>query len=162
MSGKKRKQKPVYIEEVPQGTKVIASDPDWKYVNVRRRLTYIEKSIDEGTQWVIFEPNGEPLWETVRRVVSAFLMRAWKDGALVGQKASEAFFVKCDRTTMTQDDIDHGRLAFSSALLRRSRLSSFSSASGSGPRTASRPAWGGIKQGSERALARHADVDAVR
>jgi phage tail sheath protein FI len=107
---KKGKQKPVYIEEVTRGARAIPSDPEWKYVTVRRRLTYIEESIDEGTQWVVFEPNGEQLWETVRRMVSAFLLNVWRDGSLVGEKQEEAFFVRCDRSTMTQNDIDHGRL----------------------------------------------------
>ncbi|MBC7909100.1 MAG: phage tail sheath family protein [Pyrinomonadaceae bacterium] len=92
------------------GARVITSDPDWKYVNVRRLFIYIEESIDQGTQWVVFEPNDEPLWQRVRRTVSAFLTNVWRDGALQGRKPEEAFFVRCDRTTMTQDDIDNGRL----------------------------------------------------
>jgi phage tail sheath protein FI len=92
------------------GARVITSDPDWKYVNVRRLFIYIEESIDEGTQWVVFEPNDEPLWARVRRTVSAFLTSVWRDGALQGATPEEAFFVKCDRTTMSQDDIDNGRL----------------------------------------------------
>jgi hypothetical protein len=63
MDEKERKEKPVYFEEIAAAPKVITRDPNWKYVNVRRRLTYIERSIEEGTQWVVFEPNGEPLWE---------------------------------------------------------------------------------------------------
>ena len=66
--------------------------------------------IDEGTQWVVFEPNNEKLWGRVIATVTAFLTRVWRDGALMGTKPEEAFFVKCDRTTMTQDDIDNGRL----------------------------------------------------
>ncbi|HVO70482.1 MAG TPA: phage tail sheath C-terminal domain-containing protein [Aggregatilineaceae bacterium] len=92
------------------GARVITSDPDWKYVNVRRLLIFIEASIDLGLQWVVFEPNAEPLWARVKRAVSAFLTTVWRNGALEGTKPEEAYFVKCDRTTMTQADIDNGRL----------------------------------------------------
>lgn len=92
------------------GARVVTSDPDWKYVNVRRLLIFIEKSIDRGLQWVVFEPNSEPLWARVRRSISAFLTVVWRNGALEGTKPEEAFYVKCDRTTMTQADIDNGRL----------------------------------------------------
>ncbi len=85
-------------------------DPLWKYINVRRLFIYVEESIDEGTQWVVFEPNNEKLWERVKATITQFLTRVWRDGALMGTKVEEAFFVKCDRTTMTQDDIDNGRL----------------------------------------------------
>jgi hypothetical protein len=92
------------------GGRVITSDSDWKYVNVRRLLIFIEASIDQGLQWVVFEPNAEPLWARVRRSISNFLTLAWRNGALEGTKPEEAYFVKCDRTTMTQTDIDEGRL----------------------------------------------------
>ena len=92
------------------GGRVITSDPDWKYVNVRRLLIFIEASIERGLQWVVFEPNAEPLWARVRRVITNFLNVVWRNGALEGTKAEEAFFVKCDRTTMTQTDVDSGRL----------------------------------------------------
>ncbi len=92
------------------GARCITSDTDWKYVNVRRLFIFLEQSLDEGTQWVVFEPNDEPLWARVRQSVTAFLTRVWRDGALQGATPEEAFFVKCDRTTMTQDDIDNGRL----------------------------------------------------
>ncbi len=92
------------------GGRVITSDSDWKYVNVRRLLIFIEASIDRGLQWVVFEPNAEPLWARVRRSISNFLTLVWRNGALEGTKGEEAFFVKCDRTTMTQTDIDQGRL----------------------------------------------------
>lgn len=92
------------------GARVITSDPDWKYVNVRRLLIFIEDSIDRGLQWVVFEPNAEPLWARVRRTISNFLTVVWRNGALEGTKPEEAYFVKCDRTTMTQTDIDNGRL----------------------------------------------------
>ncbi len=92
------------------GGRVITSDPDWKYVNVRRLFIFIESSIDRGLQWVVFEPNAEPLWARVRRTISNFLTAVWRNGALEGTNPEEAFFVKCDRTTMTQTDIDNGRL----------------------------------------------------
>jgi hypothetical protein len=92
------------------GGRVITSDPDWKYVNVRRLLIFIEASINRGLQWVVFEPNAEPLWARVRRSITNFLTLVWRNGALEGTKVEEAFFVKCDRTTMTQTDIDSGRL----------------------------------------------------
>ena len=92
------------------GGRVITSDSDWKYVNVRRLLIFIENSIDRGLQWVVFEPNAEPLWARVRRSISNFLTLVWRNGALEGTKPEEAYFVKCDRTTMTQTDIDSGRL----------------------------------------------------
>jgi phage tail sheath protein FI len=92
------------------GGRVITSDPDWKYVNVRRLLIFIENSIDRGLQYVVFEPNAEPLWARVRRSISNFLTTVWRNGGLEGTKPEEAYFVKCDRTTMTQTDIDNGRL----------------------------------------------------
>lgn len=92
------------------GARTMSSDPMWKYINVRRLFIFIEESIDQGTQWVVFEPNDEPLWAQVRRTISNFLIGVWRSGALMGQTQDEAFFVKCDRTTMTQDDIDNGRL----------------------------------------------------
>jgi Bacteriophage tail sheath protein len=92
------------------GARTLSSDPDWKYVPVRRLLLFLESSIDRGLQWVVFEPNDEPLWAHVRRVVGNFLLVQWKAGALVGTRPEEAFFVRCDRTTMTQSDLDQGRL----------------------------------------------------
>ncbi|HYP27440.1 MAG TPA: phage tail sheath C-terminal domain-containing protein [Blastocatellia bacterium] len=92
------------------GARVLTSDSAWKYINVRRLFIFVEESIDEGTQWVVFEPNDEALWARVRASVTNFLTTVWRNGALQGTKPDEAFFVKCDRTTMTQDDIDNGRL----------------------------------------------------
>jgi hypothetical protein len=86
------------------------ADGDWKYVSVRRLSIFIERSIYEGTQWVVFEPNGEPLWASVRSSVADFLLTVWRQGGLFGSTPDKAFFVRCDRTTMTQDDIDQGRL----------------------------------------------------
>jgi uncharacterized protein len=92
------------------GARTMSSDPEWKYVNVRRFLTFLEASIDKGTQWAVFEPNGERLWNNVRAGISDFLLQLWSTGALMGNKPEQAFFVKVDRTTMTQDDIDNGRM----------------------------------------------------
>jgi uncharacterized protein len=86
------------------------SDGEWHYVNVRRLLVFIEESIAKGTRWVVFEPNGEPLWAELRRCVLQFLLNLWRAGGLAGSTPEQAFFVRCDPTTMTQDDIDQGRL----------------------------------------------------
>jgi Bacteriophage tail sheath protein len=92
------------------GARTLASDPEWKYVNIRRLFIFLEQSIARGTQWAVFEPNAEPLWNEVRREVENFLTLQWRFGALAGARLDDAFFVKCDRTTMTQNDIDTGRL----------------------------------------------------
>ncbi|HWO25297.1 MAG TPA: phage tail sheath C-terminal domain-containing protein [Kofleriaceae bacterium] len=92
------------------GARTLSSDGAWRYINVRRIFIYVERSIDVGTQWVVFEPNDEGTWARVRQTISNFLDSVWRSGALFGTKAEEAFFVRCDRTTMTQDDIDNGRL----------------------------------------------------
>jgi len=92
------------------GARTATSDPQWKYVNVRRLFLFIEESIDEGTQWVVFESNDERLWARVKQTIRNFLTDVWQDGALMGSTPEEAFFVKCGRSTMTQNDIDNGRL----------------------------------------------------
>ncbi|HEY2962162.1 MAG TPA: phage tail sheath subtilisin-like domain-containing protein [Pyrinomonadaceae bacterium] len=92
------------------GARTISSDPEWKYVNLRRYFAYLEHSIDKGTQWAVFEPNGEQLWGNVRRTIEDFLLNEWTVGALLGDKPEKAYFVKCDRSTMTQNDLDNGRL----------------------------------------------------
>lgn len=92
------------------GARTLSSDPEWKYINVRRYFNYLEGSLERSTQWAVFEPNEEPLWGKLRGVVSDFLLNEWQNGALLGAKPEEAFFVKCDRSTMTQNDLDLGRL----------------------------------------------------
>lgn len=92
------------------GARLASSDPEFRYVNVRRYFNYIASTLDRGTQWVVFEPNNEQLWERVTSTVSDFLYNEWTDGALLGRTANEAFFVRCGRATMTQSDIDNGRL----------------------------------------------------
>ena len=92
------------------GARTISSDPEWKYVNLRRYFAYLERSIDKGTQWAVFEPNGPQLWANVRRTLEDFFLNEWQNGALLGDKPERSFFVKCDRSTMTQNDLDNGRL----------------------------------------------------
>jgi phage tail sheath protein FI len=92
------------------GARLASSDPEWKYVSDRRYFNYLESSIDRGTQWAVFEPNGERLWANVRQTIADFLYNEWRNGALLGGTVDEAFFVRCDRTTMTQNDLDNGRL----------------------------------------------------
>jgi phage tail sheath protein FI len=92
------------------GARTMSSDPEWKYIPVRRLLLFLELSIERGLSWVTFEPNAEPIWTRTQTAIENFLMSVWRGGALEGMKPEEAFFVKIDRTTMTQDDIDNGRL----------------------------------------------------
>src|SRR5690606_26023681 len=79
------------------GARTMSSDPLLKYVNVRRFLLFVEESIDEGTQWAVFEPNDEPLWVRIRQAIANFLTTVWRSGALQGAKPDEAFFVRCGR-----------------------------------------------------------------
>ncbi|MFH8251264.1 phage tail sheath family protein [Microbacterium sp. B2969] len=92
------------------GARTMSSDPEWKYVNVRRLFLFLEHSIERSTQWAVFEPNNERLWASIRQSVEDFLVTVWRTGALMGTKPEEAFFVRCDRTTMTQNDLDNGRM----------------------------------------------------
>lgn len=92
------------------GARLASSDPEWKYVSDRRYFNYLEASIDRGTQWSVFEPNGDRLWANIRQTISDFLYNEWRGGALLGSTQEEAFFVRCDRSTMTQNDLDNGRL----------------------------------------------------
>jgi phage tail sheath protein FI len=91
------------------GGRTSSPDPDWKYINVRRLFIFVEHSIQLGTQWVVFEPNDQTLWARARRSVTDFLTGLWMDGMLQGATKDQAFFVRCDQTTMTQADIDNGR-----------------------------------------------------
>jgi phage tail sheath protein FI len=92
------------------GARTLSSDPDVRYVNVRRTLIFLEASLDRGTQFVVFEPNDQKTWKRVTESVGAFLLTQWRSGALFGDTPEQAFFVRCDETTMTADDIDNGRL----------------------------------------------------
>jgi uncharacterized protein len=98
------------VGTVVWGARAASADPDWKYVPVRRLVLFIERSIEQSLGWAVFEPNDEPLWALVRTAVNDFLFDLWQQGAFVGTKAEEGFFVRCDRSTMTQGDIDDGRL----------------------------------------------------
>ncbi|MFG2511641.1 phage tail sheath family protein [Streptomyces sp. NPDC048584] len=92
------------------GARTLSSDPAWRYLNVRRLFNYLEESILLGTQWVVFEPNDDRLWSSIRRNVTAFLQEEWRRGALFGRTADEAFYVKCDRDNNPQESIDQGRV----------------------------------------------------
>lgn len=92
------------------GARTATSNATWKYINVRRLFIYLEESIRANTNWVVFEPNTEALWGRVKRTIEMFLASTWRSGALAGSSPSEAFFVEIGRSTMTQDDIDNGRL----------------------------------------------------
>lgn len=92
------------------GARTSSSDPEWKYVNVRRYFNYLEASIDRGTQWAVFENNGDRLWANIRETIDSFLYNEWVSGNLLGSSPKEAYFVRCDRSTMTQNDLDNGRL----------------------------------------------------
>jgi phage tail sheath protein FI len=92
------------------GARTTTSDAEWIYVPVRRLFLFVEKSIERGTQFAVFEPNGPALWATISRTLTNFLTSVWRDGALLGNSAEEAFFVEVGPTTMTQSDIDNGRL----------------------------------------------------
>ncbi len=92
------------------GARTATSNASWKYVNVRRLFIFIEETIKANTNWVVFEPNDEALWVRVKRTIDVFLTGLWRNGSLAGSAASEAFFVNIGRDTMSQDDIDNGRL----------------------------------------------------
>jgi hypothetical protein len=92
------------------GGRTLSSDPEWKYVNVRRYFLYLERSIEKSTQWAVFESNGEALWANIRSSVEDFLFNEWRNSRLLGGTPKEAYFVRCDRSTMTQNDIDNGRM----------------------------------------------------
>lgn len=92
------------------GARTATSNPSWKYVNVRRLFIFIEESIKANTSWAVFEPNDEVLWIRVQRTISVFLNGLWRGGSLAGSAPEEAFFVNIGRDTMSQDDIDNGRL----------------------------------------------------
>ena len=94
------------------GARTIGGDrnAEWKYVNVRRLFIFLRESIDQGTQWVVFEPNDATLWAKITRNVTAFLTNVWRDGALFGSTPAEAFYVKCDEETNPPEARDVGRV----------------------------------------------------
>ncbi|MEM1291733.1 MAG: phage tail sheath C-terminal domain-containing protein [Cyanobacteria bacterium P01_H01_bin.162] len=91
-------------------TLVEPDQTEWRYINVRRLMSYIEKSVELGTQWAVFEPNDEDLWARVTRTISNFLTGLWRQGALMGASPSQAFYVKCDGELNTPDSMILGRL----------------------------------------------------
>ncbi|SDI18439.1 hypothetical protein SAMN05192558_101249 [Actinokineospora alba] len=92
------------------GARTLSSDPEWRYLNVRRLFNYVEKSILSSTNWVVFEPNDRFLWDSVRRTIEAFLRRVWRSGALFGETPAQAFFVKCDADNNPEENRDAGIL----------------------------------------------------
>jgi phage tail sheath protein FI len=92
------------------GARTVSSDTSMMYVNARRMLVYLEHSIDNGTQWAVFENNGPTLWARVSDSIDSFLNNEYAQGNLLGTSPSSSYFVRCDRTTMTQNDLDNGRL----------------------------------------------------
>lgn len=94
------------------GARTLSMNPELRYVSVRRYLIYLERSIEQGARWAVFEPNDERLWARIRNIIGNFLYTEWRSGALLGGRPQEAYFVRCDRTTMTQSDISNGRLVY--------------------------------------------------
>jgi Bacteriophage tail sheath protein len=92
------------------GARTLSSDPEWRYLNVRRLFNYIAESIMEGTQWSVFEPNDQRLWMSLRIAASNFLTRTWREGALFGATPDQAFFVKCDEETNPPEVIEAGQV----------------------------------------------------
>jgi phage tail sheath protein FI len=94
----------------PSGHIAGPNDPDLKYINVRRLLIFLRESIEQGTQWVVFEPNSPALWQKIKRNITAFLTNVWRDGALFGDTAQQAFYVKCDAETNPPELRDIGQV----------------------------------------------------
>ncbi len=92
------------------GARTLSKDPEWRYVNVRRLMIMIEEGIDEQTQWTLFEPNNQALWHDLERTVRSFLTGLWEREMLDGATVEDAFFVRCDETTNTPEEIRQGRL----------------------------------------------------
>jgi phage tail sheath protein FI len=91
------------------GARTVASgSSEFLYLNIRRLFCMVEESIAQSMRWTLFEPNNFPLWMSIQRDVTAFLMRLWRDGALQGSRPEHAFFVKCDAETNPQENIDAG------------------------------------------------------
>ncbi|MEV7418829.1 phage tail sheath family protein [Streptomyces sp. NPDC089919] len=92
------------------GARTLSSDPEWRYLNVRRLFNFVETSILQGTNWVVFEPNDPKLWDSVKRTITSFLRGVWRDGALYGRTPDDAFYVKCDDENNPEDNRDRGVL----------------------------------------------------
>jgi phage tail sheath protein FI len=92
------------------GARTLSSDPEWRYINVRRLFNYVSESIMQGTQWSVFEPNDQKLWIQLRIAAASFLTRTWREGALFGSSPEQAFFVKCDEETNPPEVIEAGQV----------------------------------------------------
>jgi phage tail sheath protein FI len=92
------------------GARTLSDDPEWRYVNVRRTMSWLEVCLSRGMPWIPFEPNDEALWAKVRTCVYSFLQDRWREGMFQGGRPEDAYLVRCDRSTMSQNDIDNGRL----------------------------------------------------
>jgi uncharacterized protein len=92
------------------GARTVSSNPDWRYVNVRRLMSMIEEAVDESTQWAVFEPNNFTLRQLLIVSISGFLETIWRQGALVGGTKEEAFYIKCDDTNNPPDVVDRGQI----------------------------------------------------
>lgn len=90
------------------GARTISSNPEWRYVNVRRLFCMVEQALQNGTNWVVFEPNTRDLWKKITRNITAFLLNIWKSGALFGNSPEEAFYVRCDDELNPPESIDAG------------------------------------------------------
>ncbi|WNV87984.1 phage tail sheath family protein [Umezawaea sp. Da 62-37] len=93
------------------GARTLSSDPEWRYINVRRLFNFVEESILQGTNWVVFEPNDPKLWDSVKRTITMFLRGVWRDGALYGRTPGDSFFVKCDEENNPPESRDQGILS---------------------------------------------------
>jgi hypothetical protein len=98
------------------GARTLSSNPSWRYLNVRRLFNFVEKSIENSTQWVVFEPNDYSLWSRVTRDITAFLKGVWASGALFGRTPDQAFYVKCDEELNPPESRDLGRLVIEIAM----------------------------------------------
>jgi phage tail sheath protein FI len=98
------------------GARTLSSDPNWKFINVRRTFSSICKSLRHGTRWAVFEPNNQSLQKRVVRQVSGFLLDLWMQGYLAGSTAEQGFFVRCDEEMNPPENIDNGILTFSVGL----------------------------------------------
>jgi phage tail sheath protein FI len=93
------------------GARTVADgSSEWRYLNVRRVFNFMEKSIARSTNWIVFEPNDQFLWQAIRRDITSFLTVLWREGMLAGKTADEAFFVKCDSETNTPETIELGQV----------------------------------------------------
>jgi phage tail sheath protein FI len=92
------------------GARTLSSDPEWRYINVRRLFNYISESIMVGTQWSVFEPNDQRLWGALATNVNSFLSRIYRSGALFGASPAEAYYVKCDAETNPPELIEAGQV----------------------------------------------------